>query len=268
MSMKVTTIVGLCLLLAGAWAETPSPVVAWSANPDHLGGSVRSIRPDLRQPESLADFLSTELTQGSRDLPEVLVVFTSAEGGQRGAVPALSVVPSLQARMLSGGASVTVPGVDAAATLRSLEQKVPSIQVTGPSGAVELVSAPGVGSNGECEVVVCQVPSSGDAGPAVKLLVDTLERSTRGNFAVVMTLENRFALTPEFEAALEIPSAHARRLSSASSTQGVRMTPDILAGLLTGILLTVIALTGLCCLGSIQTPTKFSDVPPPSTREY
>lgn len=62
-----------------------------------------------------------------------------------------------------------------------------------------------------------------------------------------------------------------RRMTASSSSDAiayVHMTPDLLAGILTGLLLVIIAMIGLTCLSSIQTPSQFSDKPPPSAREY
>lgn len=242
-----------------------APLVAWSANPSHLGGGSRSIRPDLREPEVLAKFLSKELAKAQAGSPEVLVLVT---GGSLGG--SLSSASSLQTRVLSSGASMTVPGVDVLCALGALKREFPDMQVTDVPGTVELVSRPGVASSGDCTVVVCEVSNDQDTTMALQELMDALDQSVRGKFALVVALGNRIPASDQYDTALQasVPPTVGRRLSSSSSTQGVRMTPDILAGLLTGILMTVIALTGLCCLGSIQTPTKFTDVPPPSTREY
>lgn len=50
--------------------------------------------------------------------------------------------------------------------------------------------------------------------------------------------------------------------SSASPKKYVHMTPDLLSGILTGLLLVVTTLIGLSCLGSIQTPSQFTDKVP------
>eukprot|EP00618_Florenciella_parvula_P038520 CAMPEP_0119538840 /NCGR_PEP_ID=MMETSP1344-20130328/51160_1 /TAXON_ID=236787 /ORGANISM="Florenciella parvula, Strain CCMP2471" /LENGTH=130 /DNA_ID=CAMNT_0007581901 /DNA_START=65 /DNA_END=457 /DNA_ORIENTATION=- len=63
-----------------------------------------------------------------------------------------------------------------------------------------------------------------------------------------------------------------RKLSDSSDSDAplkyVKMTPDLLAGILTGLLLVFIALIGLSCLNSIQTPSLYTDKPPPSMKEY
>lgn len=51
-------------------------------------------------------------------------------------------------------------------------------------------------------------------------------------------------------------------------TKFVRMTPDLLAGILTSTLVVIVILIGLTCLAAIATPDQFSDKPPPSSKEY
>ena len=46
------------------------------------------------------------------------------------------------------------------------------------------------------------------------------------------------------------------------------MTPDVLTGILIALLFVFTALLGLTCIGSIQTPSQFSSVGPPSMKEF
>jgi hypothetical protein len=61
-----------------------------------------------------------------------------------------------------------------------------------------------------------------------------------------------------------------RRLEAAAAAakDGVRMTPDILTGILVGGLFVVVALIGLTCISSIQTPSEYSHTGPPSMKEF
>lgn len=49
---------------------------------------------------------------------------------------------------------------------------------------------------------------------------------------------------------------------------GIRMTPDILAGVLVGLLFIFTAWLGLSCIGAIQTPSQFALTGPPSLKEW
>ena len=46
------------------------------------------------------------------------------------------------------------------------------------------------------------------------------------------------------------------------------MTPDILTGVLVGLLFAFVIILGTSCIGAIQTPSKFSFVGPPSMKEF
>lgn len=66
-------------------------------------------------------------------------------------------------------------------------------------------------------------------------------------------------------------SASRRRLqeSTASATyREIKMTPDILSGLLVLLLFMVILFTGLGCVGDIECPQSFASVQPSKGREY
>lgn len=65
---------------------------------------------------------------------------------------------------------------------------------------------------------------------------------------------------------------HHRRLNEADNAdndkKGVRMTPDILAGILIGLLFTLTTWLGMYCIGAIQTPSHFASKGPPSLKEW
>jgi len=50
--------------------------------------------------------------------------------------------------------------------------------------------------------------------------------------------------------------------------EGVRMTPDILAGVLVGILFLFTVVLGFSCIGAIQTPSQYAKTGPPSLKEW
>ena len=59
-----------------------------------------------------------------------------------------------------------------------------------------------------------------------------------------------------------------RRLSTETTSRTIKITPDILAGLLTMLLFLFIMVTGLGCVGDIECPQHFSKEEPAKGREY
>jgi hypothetical protein len=137
-----------------------------------------------------------------------------------------------------------------------------------------LSSRPALASNGVCDMVV--VAAAVDEEDHVFAAFRSRVQDATGGAAlfalVVHKLSSKVAVASDY---VEVMTAStlptSRRLSTStneSPKKYVRMTPDLLAGILTGILLVVIALIGLCCLNSIQTPSIFTSKNFPSSREY
>lgn len=59
-----------------------------------------------------------------------------------------------------------------------------------------------------------------------------------------------------------------RRLQTTTKLDGVRMTPDILTGVLVGLLFIFTVWVGIMCIGDIQTPSKYAHTGPPSLKEW
>lgn len=59
-----------------------------------------------------------------------------------------------------------------------------------------------------------------------------------------------------------------RRLQTETTSRTIKITPDILAGLLTMLLFLFILVTGLGCVGDIECPQHFSKEEPAKGREY
>lgn len=68
--------------------------------------------------------------------------------------------------------------------------------------------------------------------------------------------------------ALEEGTRVPRRLQTATSARTIKVTPDILSGLLVLLLFIVILVTGLSCLGDIECPHAFASANPAKGREY
>lgn len=109
-------------------------------------------------------------------------------------------------------------------------------------------------SNGVCDLLVVELPSALEFNDQFVKLRSILA----DNVAFALPVQHSIPITQQYRSNLVVNS---RRLATASDspTKYVYMTPDLLAGILTGILLVMIALIGLSCLNSIQTPSQFSD---------
>ncbi|CAM9641615.1 unnamed protein product, partial [Choristocarpus tenellus] len=63
-------------------------------------------------------------------------------------------------------------------------------------------------------------------------------------------------------------AATRRRLATALSARTIKITPDILSGLLFLLLFLFVLVTGLGCLGDIECPQSFATVQPAAGKEY
>jgi hypothetical protein len=137
-----------------------------------------------------------------------------------------------------------------------------------------LASRIALASNGVCDVLVVAAAVDEDDATFAAFR-SKVEDSTGGAAAFALAVAQPSAESEFTSKYVEIMTAtfnsNSRRLSTSSyesPKKYVRMTPDLLAGILTGILLVVIALIGLTCLNSIQTPSMYTSKNFPSSREY
>lgn len=136
-----------------------------------------------------------------------------------------------------------------------------------------LLSRPALVSNGVCDMMVISAAVDGDAMD-FSAFRSKADEATGGAVAFALALPTPLvgdaaSKYVQVMTASALPTS--RRLSAStyeSPKKYVRMTPDLLAGILTGILLVVIVLIGLSCLNSIQTPSLFTNKNFPSSREY
>lgn len=75
-------------------------------------------------------------------------------------------------------------------------------------------------------------------------------------------------LNPRAHSSLAADARAHRRLQTETTSRTIKMTPDILAGLLTLLLFLFIMVTGLGCVGDIECPRSFSKEEPAKGREY
>lgn len=76
------------------------------------------------------------------------------------------------------------------------------------------------------------------------------------------------SLNPVACSSLAADARSHRRLQTETASRTIKMTPDILAGLLTLLLFLFIMVTGLGCVGDIECPQSFSKEEPAKGREY
>lgn len=272
--------VWLCLSLgvvAVSGAAGPAPLVMWSPKSDSFvghPGAREHVEPALNDAGDLVEWMHRP--QGSGKAGEspidALVVLMGAAG--EGLASELEAYPRVHEQIRNAGSSMVVPAVPRGPFHDHLSARVPEEHHLVAHPGMEMPPRAGNGAPGPHNVLMMQVPEEHQTDSGVAQILERVSEATDGNYAVAMMMKPVADFTEKHTALLadKGTAAHrpARRLSTSSSDnkQYVRMTPDILAGLLTGILLLVIALIGFSCLTAIQTPSKFSDVPPPSTKEY
>lgn len=275
--MRVCLFFSLCVTVVYG-AAGPAPVVLWSpregAFADH--GDVRqSVEPGLNRAEDLVEWMHKPQRPVGEESPFKTFVVLMNEA-RDGILDRLEDFPQVNERIRKAGSSMVVPAVPRDDFHAHLTARIPPAnQVAaghGPLTGREELRRGAERPHGH-DVVLVTVPEHKQGDAELAMLLDQVSEATQGNYALAMLMKPLAEFT-EKHAALMLerqglkPSG--RRLSSSSSDtkQYVRMTPDILAGLLTGILLLFITLIGFTCLSAIQTPSKFTDVPPPSTKEY
>lgn len=102
---------------------------------------------------------------------------------------------------------------------------------------------------------------------------ETFERSAQ---SLTSAAETRAAdLGGSYSIGLAVASNNAvktsrrrRRLDTTTTPDGVRMTPDILTGVLVGLLFIFTVWVGITCIGDIQTPSQYAHTGPPSLKEW
>ena len=123
-----------------------------------------------------------------------------------------------------------------------------------------LVALQGVFDNGACDVVIVPLVASAAANNAhVAAIESSVATSSHGQYISAF-------LSMEASQARELHSS-ARHLLNGQKKY-VMMSSDIFTGLVIGLFLFATALVGVCCLMSIQTPTKFCSEALPGTKEF
>ncbi len=113
--------------------------------------------------------------------------------------------------------------------------------------------------NGVCDVVV--VPVSEESFAAADARMESVLASAGASHAAAIVSPHAVSSTPrDLQATSVVLVAGAKNF--------VYMSPDIMSGVLVGVLLFITALIGVCCLMGLQTPDKFMAEPLPGTKEF
>jgi hypothetical protein len=240
-----------------------SPLVLWSRSNPAAFGDERSLS-SLDTVARLTSWIDSRL-EGPR-APELVIVLRGGSGS--GVQSGLQECPQLHREITGSTSFVTIPFAPAISWDRWGGEYLASS--SWPT-AHEFVAARTATAKrpGSPAVVVLDDFTAQEMDAQFSALLAKAEEATGGNFAVALAMEPIEQAPIEYIEAMTSPAR--RRLSTTSSSDAIayiHMTPDLLAGILTGLLLVMIAMIGLTCLSSIQTPSQFTDKPPPSSREY
>ncbi|CAM9310767.1 unnamed protein product [Hapterophycus canaliculatus] len=127
----------------------------------------------------------------------------------------------------------------------------------------------GILTDGKLDLVMVTMPEAAsvkETDGLMRAMTPILEDGSNGRFLLLWTGDfydagcGRRSLVAEAR-------AH-RRLQTETTSRTIKMTPDILAGLLTLFLFLFIVVTGFGCVGDIECPQSFSSEEPAKGREY
>jgi len=245
---------------AAGSASHPAPVVFWSDKVGSFGemGSARSVVQG-----SVAEWVSSHVDS------ELLVVLDFPSG--LGVASGLAGAPAIREAVEAAKAGAVAPLVAAGESPWAMVAGERLVAASWEDAVALISGRQDLSTNGRCDAIVVKASGTIDLKERFGVLSAAASGATRGSVSFALVTETQAALTPEFIKAMTSGPTVARRLSTSTSDSPkkyVHMTPDLLAGLLTGIMLVVIALIGLSCLSGIQTPSQFTSKPPPSSREY
>ncbi|CBN76976.1 expressed unknown protein [Ectocarpus siliculosus] len=127
----------------------------------------------------------------------------------------------------------------------------------------------GLLDDGKLDLIIVTVPEAAtieETDATVRTVTSSLEEKSVGRFIFLWTGD--FHDEACGRRSLKAESRAHRRLATESLTRTIKITPDILAGLLTLLLFLFILVTGLGCVGDIECPKSFSSEDPAKGREY
>lgn len=279
--LALTTVGVICQPLVSA----SSPTVIWSPVSGLLDESQgHQFRPDLNSASQFETWAKDRFVQEteSKATPEILLLLSLSGGDNY--LSTIPQVPLLSSEINNSPSSILVPFLEEGASAGSAATSFADVFPSGSRQKLSLESAnslvssvdSSIGKNDDIDVIMCDcdMKQNEDVDNLVSL-IQAVNSNTMGNYAVALFIEPSVAVVPPYVESLTAPQSY-RRLedsddddsSDGDPTAYVHMTPDLLAGILTGILLVLIALLGLTCLNDIQTPSQYTDKPPPSNKEF
>ncbi len=207
--------------------------------PHHLQAAVAAL---LDQPGQDGAPLLPARADDKDAKPELTAVFLVDGLSSHALKASPQLTPNLDALLKQGGVSAPHTSVaDAETPLFPRAQRVPA-----DKGLEWLAANAHVASNGRPDLVVFDVEpmllSAQDE--LVGRLARAIDASTAGKYAALIT-------------AASAPSGTRRRLAPRPTGPPLRITRDLLAGLIVTFILFVVFISGFCCLFSLQTPRTF-----------
>lgn len=140
----------------------------------------------------------------------------------------------------------------------SLAEVIPTAVETGMLG------------DGKLDFVIVTVEENAsvqETDAALRQVTASLEQASNGKFVLLWTGDLNAAGCGRRSLAAEA-ATHRRLQTDSTVSRTIKITPDILAGVLTLILFLFILYMGLSCVGDIECPRSFATVKPASGREY
>mmetsp|Transcript_40741 Transcript_40741/g.70217 ORF Transcript_40741/g.70217 Transcript_40741/m.70217 type:complete len:285 (-) Transcript_40741:284-1138(-) len=120
-------------------------------------------------------------------------------------------------------------------------------------------------------VLLLSCANTAQAQAAVAPANELLHALTGGNFLVVHAPSSADQAcahsVPSFHRRLGVKVRQVQRRLTTSSTRYIKITPDILSGLLLGALMVFTVILGLSCLNALQTPSSYAKVKPALGKE-
>jgi len=253
--LRFSLVLFLALLSGSAVASPTTPVVFWSKQSGLFGSNEeRHIISDVDTESGMVDWVKSNTESSPLEL---LIAFKFPSDAVTSGLKDHS---NVRLHIENAKSSVVLPFIPSTDALLATDAVVAGDRYTVSSWEDVLSftsSHPNVMSNKVCDILVVDLPNAVEFDEQFVKLQSSLAEL---NVAYALPVHHQIAVTPQYR------SKASRRLdtTSVSPTKYVYMTPDLLAGILTGILLVMIALIGLSCLNSIQTPSQFSDKVTPS----
>ncbi|CAM9096770.1 unnamed protein product [Laminaria digitata] len=271
---------------AGAWdiaskggedCHRSFPAFLWagSNSGDQLQTGYRHSATDAHEVASMV----VDAAGAAEELEVVVVVLSKGESfstsGVSDANAAVRVKGDGETCLHAKSATATYPYTYPATSTLKLalplfaSEKEASVQELSLEDVIRTTVESGMLSDGKLDFVIATVPETAtieDTDAAVRMLTSSLEEKSNGRFLLLWTGDVHGPTCGRRSLAQEA-AAH-RRLQTEATSRTIKMTPDILAGLLFLLLFLFILVTGLGCVGDIECPQHFNHEKPAPGKDY